>query len=302
VELKKFPGFIFSLCLSLFVLSCSSLSPLTVSSQAVPPKAALPENLIPRWQPFVRGIDYFEGRVQRPRLDLWALRVDLAEPALDIVVSGAGPAPGIIPSTTISGFVRDHGCIAGINTNPFAPVSAKVGEDRTITGITVSGGILIAGSHPSFGALVFYTDGSAAISEQAALGDMGDMGNIRNAVGGFHIVLRDGAVTAETLARSKARHPRSAAGLSANGRTLYLLVIDGRRPGSIGATEAEIGLILRQLGAQEGLNFDGGGSTALSLRYPDGKIRAVNTPIHRGIPRRERAVATCLGIRLKEAP
>jgi exopolysaccharide biosynthesis protein len=229
-------------------------------------------------------------------LELWALKVDLTEPSLDLVVNGEGPALGVIPSTTISGFVRDYGCIAGINTNPFAPVSAKVGEDRTITGITISGGILAAAPHPPFGALVFYTDGSAAIVEQAALGDPGD---IRNAVGGFYIVLQDGEVPEQTRARSKARHPRSAAGLSADGRTLYLLVIDGRRPGSIGATEPEIGLILRQLGAWHGLNFDGGGSTALSLRYPDGNVRAVNTPIHHGIPRRERAVATCLGLKMK---
>ncbi|MDR2028282.1 MAG: phosphodiester glycosidase family protein [Treponema sp.] len=294
---KKYAlSLIFPLCLSLFLLSCSSLSPLTTAPKTVPPKAELPEDLAPRWQFFAQGIDYFEGRIRNPRLELWALKVDLTETSLELVVNGEGPAPGIIPSTTISGFVRDHGCIAGINTNPFAPVSARVGEDRTITGITVSGGILIAAPHPPFGALVFYTDGAAAIVEQAALGEPG---SIRNAVGGFYMVLQDGAVTEQTRARSKARHPRSAAGLSADGKTLYLLVIDGRRPGSIGATEAETGLILGQLGAWDGLNFDGGGSTALALRYPDGSVRAVNTPIHKGIPRRERAVATCLGLKLR---
>jgi exopolysaccharide biosynthesis protein len=221
----------------------------------------------------------------------------LTEPALELVVNGAGPGGGIIPSTTISGFVRDYDCIAGINTNPFSPVSAKVGEDRTITGITVSGGIPVADPRPPYDALVFYHDGRAAIVEQAAL--VGELDHIRHAVGGFYRVLQEGAVTERTLARSTARHPRSAAGLSADGKTLFLLVIDGRRPGSIGATEEEIGLILRQLGASEGLNFDGGGSTALSLRYPDGKVRPVNTPIHHGIPGRERAVATCLGLRLR---
>jgi exopolysaccharide biosynthesis protein len=65
----------------------------------------------------------------------------------------------------------------------------------------------------------------------------------------------------------------------------------------VGATEEEVGVILTRLGADDGLNFDGGGSTALVLRYPDGKIRPVNTPIHGMIPGKERAVATCLGIR-----
>ena len=52
----------------------------------------------------------------------------------------------------------------------------------------------------------------------------------------------------------------------------------------MGATEEEIGIILKRLGACDGLNFDGGGSTALVLRYPDGKARPVNTPIHGLVP------------------
>jgi exopolysaccharide biosynthesis protein len=74
------------------------------------------------------------------------------------------------------------------------------------------------------------------------------------------------------------------------------VVIDGRRAGSVGATEAETALLLRALGAADGINFDGGGSTALALRYPDGKIRTVNTPVHGGVVGSERAVAGCLGI------
>jgi exopolysaccharide biosynthesis protein len=122
-------------------------------------------------------------------------------------------------------------------------------------------------------------------------------------VGGFFTVLRDGSIT-ENAQQGQARHPRSAAGLSRDGSTLYLLVVDGRQFGSIGATEAELAAILNRLGACDGLNFDGGGSTALALRVPDGnstnksRIRVVNTPIHNHIPGWERAVATCLGIRL----
>jgi exopolysaccharide biosynthesis protein len=116
-------------------------------------------------------------------------------------------------------------------------------------------------------------------------------------VGGLHVILRESALTQRALT-AQPRFPRSAAGLSANGKTLYLLVIDGRRPGSVGTTEAETALLLKQLGAWDGLNFDGGGSTALALRYRDGKVRTVNTPIHHQIPGNERGVAACLGIAL----
>jgi exopolysaccharide biosynthesis protein len=205
----------------------------------------------------------------------------------------------------VSGFVEAYNCLAGINTNPFSPVSAKVGERRSIDGLAIADGTLVSLPNPHFDALVFYRDPEsgdgdsgirAAIVSQALLG-MEEPQQITHAAGGFHIVLRDGLVPESVEKRSRARHPRSAAGLSPDGRTLYLLVVDGRRLGSIGVTETELGVMLKRLGASEGLNFDGGGSSVLALRYGDGKVRPVNTPIHRGIPGRERGVATCLGIR-----
>lgn len=287
------------LFLALVFVSCRTLSPL-----ATPPETgafSIPEEILPQWQAFADqwcpGIDYFEGRVREPKLRFWALRVDLTEPTVRIVVSEAEEQlNGVIPSTKITSFVRRYDCLAGINTNPFSPVSGKEGEDRTIVGITVSQGVVVALPHPSFDGLVFYHDGKAAIVNQAALIEDHTGGTIKNAVGGFYAVLRDGTVLEETFTRGNARHPRSAVGVSADGGLLYLLVIDGRQLGSIGATEAEVGLILQKLGADDGLNLDGGGSTALALKYPDGKVRAVNTPIHKLIPGKERAVATCLGI------
>jgi exopolysaccharide biosynthesis protein len=250
----------------------------------------------------VPGIGYLEARIGKPRLQLWALRVDLDNPGLEFVVNGVpGESPGVIPSTTVSGFVRDYGCVAGINANPFGKVSARVGEPRTIAGITLAEGFLAAAPDPRYDALVFYRDGAVAIVNQGDL-DEAALESARNAVGGFFVVLRNGAPAERLLGQTgeaAPRHPRSAAGLSADGKTLYLLAVDGRRPGSVGATEGELALLLRQLGADDGLNFDGGGSTALVLRHPDGTIRPVNTPIHNLIPGQERAVATCLGISQK---
>jgi exopolysaccharide biosynthesis protein len=206
---------------------------------------------------------------------------------------------GAVPSTHVSGVVRRYECLAGINTAPFSPVSGREGEARTIAGLAVSDGILRSPPHPSYDALVFYKDRRAAIQRQTEIVGLGE---VDNAAGGFYAILREGALPPRLLDEGgqpragQPRHPRSAGGLSADGKTLYLLVIDGRRPGSVGATEAETGLLLRRLGASRGINFDGGGSTALALRFPDGKVRPVNTPIHGGIPGRERGVAACLGI------
>lgn len=68
------------------------------------------------------------------------------------------------------------------------------------------------------------------------------------------------------------RHPRSAIASLADGRAL-LLVVDGRQPLSIGMSLDELARLLIDFGAIEGMNLDGGGSTAMVVQ---GKV--VNHP------------------------
>jgi hypothetical protein len=61
------------------------------------------------------------------------------------------------------------------------------------------------------------------------------------------------------------RNPRTLAGVATDGR-LLLVAVEGRRPGySVGASFAESAAILRALGAADGVNLDGGGSTAMTI-------------------------------------
>ena len=70
-----------------------------------------------------------------------------------------------------------------------------------------------------------------------------------------------------------ARHPRTAAGVRADGRIL-LVTVDGRQPErSVGMTIAELTTLLLELGAVEAVNMDGGGSTTMAVRG-----RVVNSP------------------------
>lgn len=69
-------------------------------------------------------------------------------------------------------------------------------------------------------------------------------------------------------------HPRSAAGVTSDGR-LILVVVDGRQPASGGAYLEELSGILSDLGASWAMNLDGGGSTALVVNghlvnHPEG--------------------------------
>ena len=57
-------------------------------------------------------------------------------------------------------------------------------------------------------------------------------------------------------------HPRTAAGITSNG-DLILLIVDGRQLISRGVDLKELAGILADLGCQEAINLDGGGSSAL---------------------------------------
>jgi len=250
----------------------------------------------PHWISIADGVDYFQGKISSPKLEFYSLQIDLTSPNLHIVVRGGALADdGSTLNTKVSSFTRDNNLFAGINTAPFDFVSSKEGLPVKNVGIVISDGVLLSHTVPLYDALVFYKDGKAAVINQSLIQSVE---NIENAIGGFHQILAGGETTQKTH-NNTARHPRSAAGISPNGNYLYLLVIDGRQQKSIGATEEETALLLLSLGSYEGINFDGGGSSALALRFPDGSVRVVNTPIHRFFPGQERAVAGCLGVYIK---
>ena len=120
-----------------------------------------------------------------------------------------------------------------------------------------------------------------------------------NAVGGFPMLLRDSALVAtldaDGAASFRGVNPRTAAGVALRGRRLLLVVIDGRRPGySVGTTTRQTAELMRDLGAADAVNLDGGGSTAMVIRdAPSGAIRLVNRPSDAA---GERPVANALAV------
>ncbi len=73
-------------------------------------------------------------------------------------------------------------------------------------------------------------------------------------------------------------HPRTAIGIDRDTGRLLLLVIDGRQSFSRGYTLVELARMLKQLGAEDALNFDGGGSSTLAAENRDGRVRVLNSP------------------------
>src|SRR5262249_9276108 len=120
-----------------------------------------------------------------------------------------------------------------------------------------------------------------------------------NALSGNVIFVLDGRSTVDGLtdAYHVERQPRTAVGVTQDGKTLLLIVVDGRQPNyRAGATMREISAIAIKYGADEAINLDGGGSTTLVAESATGSPMVLDSPIDNRIPGRERAVANHLGV------
>jgi hypothetical protein len=92
-------------------------------------------------------------------------------------------------------------------------------------------------------------------------------------IGGWPRILRDGVSVAAdaasvegTISRNaEMKHPRTAIGFSRDSATLFMLAVDGRSQRSVGVTLVELATLMRQLGAWQAMNFDGGGSTTMVI-------------------------------------
>lgn len=96
--------------------------------------------------------------------------------------------------------------------------------------------------------------------------------DVEQAVGGGPWLLRAGAVAidgeAENMSPSEfveKRHPRTAAGVTGDGK-LLLLTVDGRQALSRGVSLPELAQILKRYGARSALNLDGGGSSTMVVQ------------------------------------
>lgn len=72
-------------------------------------------------------------------------------------------------------------------------------------------------------------------------------------------------------------HPRTAIGIDRDTNEVLLLVVDGRQSTSRGLTMVELAQMMTDLGADEALNLDGGGSSTMVARE-DGSLQVQNTP------------------------
>ncbi len=128
-----------------------------------------------------------------------------------------------------------------------------------------------------------------------------DLGaEIEGAIGGRPLLVRAGAAVAafdcdDALVLACERAPRAAVGISQDGRTLILVVVDGWQPASHGWTAGELATFLEARGAYDALGLDPGASATLVIPAQGGVVNAPSDGA-------ERVVSNHLGVQFGALP
>lgn len=96
-----------------------------------------------------------------------------------------------------------------------------------------------------------------------------DWSDVKHAISGGPYLLRNGGLYVDAAAQrfnfkgEGSTAPRSAVGITASGK-LLLVTVDGRQKGvSVGVTLNELAYLMKELGAMDAMNLDGGSSTQM---------------------------------------
>lgn len=255
-------------------------------------------------QPLFEGITYRREIRHQPRpIILHVVTVDLDAPGIGFLVTPKDALAGFdYQARTTSQFLQAFNLQVAVNGDFFDPwrdngpwdYYPHVGDGVNARGYTVSRGeVVTQGYAPDEHSAAVYITADNRVTFEAP-----EAADIYNAVSGLTL-LRDGAYNASwgDDAYLQQPHPRTVVALDQTGRTLLLMVVDGRQPNySEGITLPELAELVIELGGYDAINLDGGGSATLVMAGENGEPVQLGSAIHTRIPARERPVANHLGI------
>lgn len=230
------------------------------------------------------GVRYWHEETTSPRpLHIHVLQADLRHTALVMESRIAADPDGVGPAEAQlqkpEELAAQPAVIAAINANAFGSLPDAKGQRDThwhegmpvdIVGWARHAGLDRSG--PQTGNANFWIDGD----HRAHVGAVAASNAAAEAVAGFSLLLRNGAVVAGTDA---VLHPRTAVGVDKDGRHVWWVVVDGRRTAySEGMSCHELAEYMQRLGCQDALNLDGGGSSVMMLKRDGGSLSVVNRP------------------------
>ncbi|HVT02879.1 MAG TPA: phosphodiester glycosidase family protein [Thermoanaerobaculia bacterium] len=233
------------------------------------------------WKSVGPGVDYQEFTPKAP-FTYHVARIDLTSGKIRPIVSSETDR-----GLTVSGFASKREAIIAVNGDYFDPQMMPIGLT------TGPCGPWKARSNASTRkeAVVAVTANRADILEPGEQGGAPPSWS-DHALSGWPVLVRGCKALSDELPGSasftRAPHARTAVGLSADHKTLFLVVVDGQKDGSAGVTLPDLAAFMRRrLHVCEAVNLDGGGSSAMSIQN-----KLVTAPTEGA----ERPVANHLGI------
>jgi hypothetical protein len=245
------------------------------TGSGTPPAVALDQDTVP-----VGRVE----RIDRQRLDAEVATESRTLPAVALN-QYAVPVDGIGIFTPDWGTADRGRTLCGSDTDRDAPCAADQAEVLVHDGKVVLAGPPVGGTIPEGGLVLTGREQGAESVRSLEIGDAVEVEYAlvaasgtepQFAIGGSPIMVA--GVPVDGL-DDRERAPRSAVGTSEDGHRMWLVTLDGRQSDSVGATLSELAALLQQMGVQDAVNLDGGGSSTLVHREQGAsEVTIVNDP------------------------
>ena len=223
-------------------------------------------------------IEYFKYISSDYPLIYHIVKINLDDSTLEITCYPTEPdTPSFFEGKRTQTFASDNKCTIAINASPYTTKKGAF-RRRQLTGVHISNGTQLSPPNQRYAALSFTKSNTGWLAQITKSQTPQDFTQSTYAFGGFYVILDNGI---EQTFRAANHDSRTAAGLSENGKVLYLLATEGEnRTKSEGLSFQQCARILKKMGCTDALEFDGGGSTQLCineksvLSYPNLRYQA----------------------------
>lgn len=207
------------------------------------------------WTPVADGVDY--RKFEHEGMRVHVARIDLTSDEIRVIAT-----PESQRRLKVSDFAKKNNALVAINadyfTKEFQPIGLIAGPCGVWKGTkdTSREGVIAVG------------ESRAKIFPQKDVLEQPEPW-METIVSGWPMLIKScEPLTASQLPGSdgftRTPHPRTAVGVSKDGKTMYFVVADGRRDGIPGLTLARLARFMsEELGACAAMNLDGGGSSAM---------------------------------------
>lgn len=232
------------------------------------------------WKPIKEGVEYRVLSLNGPKR-VHQIKANLSNPNVQLFVTPAENDAIHTKARNTTTFLKEFGMQVAINGTGYASANNEPeGSLKTLEAYSVSNGVQYGKIGNESGALIVLDAGEVKIVEKDKISQY--KGQIVHGLGGWadggsSLLIKEGNLNSDIKFQIGDKAARTAIGLSEDGKTLYLVVIEaGPRKGffydhlsSEGATIGDLALIMQDLGAYTALNLDGGESSTMVLEGAD---------------------------------